>query len=78
MKFHPAVIQGKTIVLEADPGLVEGQRVEVVILPVPREPGPGEAILRTAGSMADDPEFDADMAEIERERRAGSFREIPG
>ena len=68
MKFHPAVIQGKTIVLEADPGLTDGQRVEVVILPVPREPEPGEAILRTAGSMADDPEFDAHMAQIERER----------
>ncbi len=78
MEFHPAVIQGKTIVLEADPGLPDGQRVEVVILPVPREPAPGEAILRTSGSMADDPDFDAHMAEIERDRRSATFREVPG
>lgn len=72
------MIQGKTIVLEADPGLVEGQRIEVVILPIPRESAHGEAILRTAGSMADDPDFDADMAEIKRARREASFREVPG
>ncbi len=34
MRYHPAVIQGKSIVLEADPGLPDGQRVEVAIRPV--------------------------------------------
>jgi hypothetical protein len=74
MEFRPAVIHGKMIELEVDPGLPEGQRVEVVILPVPRQPEPGEGILRTAGSMADEPEFEAIMAEVERERRTASSR----
>ena len=77
MKFYPAVVRGKTIILEVDSGLVEGQRVEVVILPVPRDRQLGESILRGAGALADDPDFDADMAEIERARRS-SYREVPG
>jgi hypothetical protein len=75
MEFYPAIIRGKTIELESDPGLLAGQRVEVVILPVPRERMPGEGLLRSAGASADDPDFDADMAEIERYRRSATFRE---
>ena len=78
MKFYPAVIRGKTIVLEADPELAEGQHVEVVILPVPRERVPGESLLRSAGSLADDPDFDTDMAEVKRARQFISGREVPG
>src|SRR4051794_4285836 len=77
MEFHPAVIQGGKIVLEADLGLPDGQKVEVVVLPVPREKTPGEAILRTSGSMADDPEFDEHMAIIERDRRPESETPLP-
>jgi hypothetical protein len=77
MEFHPAVIQGGKIVLEADLGLPDGQKVEVVVLPVPREPVPGEGILRTAGSMADDPNFDEHMAIIERDRRPESEAPLP-
>jgi hypothetical protein len=68
MEFHSAIIRGKSIELEVDPGLADGQQVEVVILPVPRERVAGEGILRSAGALAADPEFEADMAEIQRER----------
>jgi hypothetical protein len=77
MRFHPAIIRGRTIELEGDPGLPEGQRVEVVILPIPRDRVPGEGILRSAGASADDPHFEADMAEIQRERGVATYRELP-
>jgi hypothetical protein len=77
MEFHPAVIRGGKIVLDADLPLPDGQRVEVVVLPVPRDPVPGEAILRTSGALADDPDFDEHMAIIERDRRDATFRELP-
>lgn len=35
MEFRAAVIRGKMIELESDPGLPDGQRAEVVILPMP-------------------------------------------
>ena len=78
MEFHPAVIRGKTIELEADPGLPDGQRVEVVILRVPRDREPGEGVLRSAGALADDPEFDAHLAEVMEDRRSGTYRETTG
>ncbi len=72
MEFHPAVIRGGQVVLDADLPLPDGQRVEVVVLPVPRDRVPGEGILRVAGAYADDPDFDADMAEVLRARRPES------
>ena len=69
MEFHPAVIRGGRIVLDADLPLADGQRVEVVVLPVPRDRVPGEGILRVAGALADDPDFDDDLAEVLKARR---------
>jgi len=78
MEFHAAVIRGKTIELEADPGLPDGQRAEVVILRVPREREPGEGILRSGGALADDPDFDAHLAEVVKLRRSATYRETEG
>jgi hypothetical protein len=36
----------------------------------------GEGLRRCAGSMADDPEFDAIMQEIQDERKRARFREV--
>ena len=69
MEFHPAVIRGGQIVLDANLPLPDGQRVEVVVLPIPRDRVPGEGIWRRAGASADDPDFDADMAEVLKARR---------
>jgi hypothetical protein len=45
--------------------------------PLPPSPtGPGRR--SSAGMLADDPDFDAVMAEIERERRADFGREVEG
>lgn len=52
------VIHGKTIELESDAGLPDGQHVMVTVHPVnealPRL-APGEGIRRSAGGWADDP-----------------------
>ena len=63
------VIHGKTIELAADPGIPDGQKVEVTIRPVADREAQIEAILRTSGSMADDPDFEAVMEQIQRERK---------
>jgi hypothetical protein len=62
-------IHGRTIELTEDLGLAEGQEVEVQvrILPVPKKWG--EGVLRTAGALADDPDWDVVMEGIYRERK---------
>jgi hypothetical protein len=70
------VIHGKTIELAADPGIADGQKVEVTIRPVVDRQAKIEAILRTSGSMADDPDFEAVMEQIERERRGDFPRDL--
>jgi hypothetical protein len=68
------VIHGKTIELANDPGLEDGQAVRVIVKPLPTLEQRREAILRTAGSMANDPDFDAAMAQVERDRRSARYR----
>lgn len=69
------VIHGKRIELATDPGLADGQPVSVIVRPVETADRIREAILRTAGSMANNPEFDAAMAQVENDRRAARYRE---
>jgi hypothetical protein len=53
------VVHGKTIELDEDVGLPEGQAVSVILQPLPQQDQrlpPGEGIRRSAGAWADDPE----------------------
>jgi hypothetical protein len=70
-KIVHGVVRGRTIALEDDPGLAEGQAVELTIRPLPAPTGrqPGEGFLRTEGALADDTEWDAIMEEIYRARK---------
>ena len=68
------VIHGKTIALATDPGLADGQAVRVIVKPLPTPEQRREAILRTAGSMANNAEFDAAMAQVESDRRSARYR----
>lgn len=69
------VVHGNTIELERSPQVGEGQAVEVVLRPIaPREPW-GEGLRRCAGALADDPEIDAILDDIERERKTARYRE---
>jgi hypothetical protein len=72
------VIHGKTIDLTIDPGLADGQAVRVIVKPLPTPEQRRDAILRTAGSMANDDEFDAAMAQVESDRRSARYRGTTG
>ena len=73
-------IHGKTIELQADPGIADGVSVEVTIRPMPvRDPDARvAAIRRTAGSLAHLPQEDWDALDsIVRERQgAGRHRRV--
>ena len=62
-------VHGRTIELAEDLGLAEGQDVEVQVKILPPTRKWGEGIRRTAGALADDPDWDAIMEEIHRKRK---------
>lgn len=63
-------IHGKTIELDEDPGVAEGQEVHVQMTLVSRSlRRPGEGFLRTEGALADDPEWDDVMKEVHEARK---------
>jgi hypothetical protein len=78
-KVIHGVVHGKTVALEEDLGLAEGQVVELTIRTVGPTTGrqPGEGFLRTEGALAEDPHWDAIMEEIHRERKNDSRKELP-
>ena len=72
------IIHGKTIELAVDPGLQDGEIVEVVIRRVKPSPSWGEGIKAAAGALAQmPPEYFADLDEIVRERQRWPYREVP-
>jgi hypothetical protein len=62
-------IYGKTIELDEDPGVDDGQEVEDQVTIVPRSRAWGEGILRSAEGWVDYPEMEAIMERIALERR---------
>ena len=63
-------VRGKTIELDEDPGVAEGQEVEVQMKVVARSARKtGEGFLRTEGAMADDTEWDPIMEQIYQQRK---------
>jgi hypothetical protein len=70
-------IHGRTIELDEDPGVAEGQEVEVQVRVLPKTGRkPGEGFLRTEGALADDPYWDAIMEEIYQERKRDTRKEF--
>ena len=71
-------IHGKTIELDEDPGVAEGQEVEVQMKVVPKPTQKtGEGLLRTEGALPDDTEWDAIMDEIHNARKVERRPPIP-
>jgi hypothetical protein len=68
-------INGKTIELDDDLGVPNGQEVEVVVRVIESTKQWGEGIRRSAGAAADVADFDEVFAQVERERRAARFWE---
>jgi hypothetical protein len=62
------MIRGRMIELREDIGLRDGQDVEVHVTPVAPPRPWGEGIRRSAGCMADDPDFDAVMSQVHQAR----------
>ena len=63
------VIHGKTIELERDLGLADGQVVEVVVRAAAPTQAWGEGIRRSAGALAAYPELDEHLEEIQQDRK---------
>jgi hypothetical protein len=62
-------VRGRTIELDEDPGIAEGQQVEVQMKVVEPTRKWGEGIRRSAGGWADHPELDPVMEKIHEERK---------
>jgi hypothetical protein len=70
-------VHGRTIELDDDLGVAEGQEVEVQVRVLPKtDRKPGDGFLRTEGALADDPFWDAIMEEIYQERKRDTRGEI--
>lgn len=65
------VVHGKTIELDVDAGLPDGQEVRVIVQPATDEDKllPGEGIRRSAGAWSDDPEGVDEFVEWNRKQR---------
>ena len=64
------VVHGKTVELEQESGIPDGQSVKVTLEPIP--PGtlpPGEGLRRAFGSWADDPQGLEEYLEWNRQQR---------
>ncbi len=71
-------VHGRTIELDEDPGVAEGQEVEVQMRVLSKtERKPGEGFLRTEGALADDPHWDEIMEDVYQERKKDTRTEIP-
>lgn len=63
------IAHGKTIELDEDLGLAEGQAVEVQVKVIQPTKVWGEGILRSAGGWAGYPDLDGIMEQIHEERK---------
>jgi hypothetical protein len=72
------VIHGKTINLDQEPGLPDGQQVTVTVKPVTGQEKlpPGEGIRRSAGAWADDAEELDKYLKWNRQQRKPPRREL--
>ena len=70
-------VHGKTIELDDDLGVAEGQEVAVQVKVVSSTTTWGESLRRCAGALADIPGLDEHMEQILRERKTDRFRDVP-
>lgn len=67
-KLH-VTVHGKTIELVKNPGLADGQNVEIQITAIRSTSRPGDGIRRSSGAWKDRPELDATLDQIYQERK---------
>jgi hypothetical protein len=82
MTIIQGVIHGKTIELDQEPGLPDGQQVEVTVMPLRKGQSarlpPGEGLRRAFGAWSDDTAGVDEFLEWNRRQRAIDRREIEG
>jgi hypothetical protein len=79
-KILYGIVHGKTIELDQEVGVPDGQKVEVAIQIIGTSPGTeawGEGLRRCAGALAGIPGLDEDMEQILAERKTAKFRKVP-
>jgi hypothetical protein len=69
IRIVSGIVHGNTIELDEDIGIADGQAVEVQVQLVAPKREWGAGILRTAGALANDPEWDAAMEEVYQARK---------
>jgi hypothetical protein len=71
-------VNGRTIELNEDPGVAEGQQVEIIIKTLPTKKPWGEGLRRCAGAMAGEwtEEDDRILEEIHQDRKRDTRKEI--
>jgi len=70
------IMHGRIIELKSDPGLVEGQEVEVNLRPIELGAEWGEGLRSCAGILGEHPEDDQILADIQNARKLRSNREF--
>lgn len=78
IKSIRGIIHGRTIELSEDPGVADGQEVEVQVKVRPPATEWGAGILRTAGALADDPHWDAIMDQVQQARKVERRPQLEG
>jgi hypothetical protein len=71
-KTMHGIVHGRSIELDEDLGVADGQEVEVQVRVIPKTSRkPGEGFLRTEGALADDTEWDTIMQQVHQARKGG-------
>ncbi len=68
-KTMHGIVHGRSIELDEDLGVADGQEVEVQVKIVQPARKWGEGILRSAGGWVDHPEMDSIMEKIQQDRK---------
>lgn len=63
------IVHGKTIELDEDLGVAQGQEVEVLVTIIEPKKKWGDGIRRSAGGWANHPELDGVMQKIHQQRK---------
>ncbi len=75
---YRGIVRGRTIELQQEPGLPDGQEVTVTVEPASSKFAPGEGLRRAFGGWADDAEeLERFMAWNRRQRKVGRSEPEP-
>lgn len=79
IKVMQGVVHGTTIELRENPGVADGQEVEITVRVPEAAQAWGDGIRRSAGAMAEfwTDEDDKILEELHQDRKRDSHREIP-